>query len=185
MVDCRFVLLGQHSAGFLRDSCRAFQVLLVQICVLKLGQQLAVQEGPSKTFLYYPARICLGIFGCTSLEQLSTSFAAGRSQWETIGYALPNTIWLDLILIHVGRVKCANAGFRTGRGPPRIGALNTEWMIERGGVEAFQELAVTRSQMLYVARLRIQRVKTLHTFAELKGACGGPSTYFPLWQPRK
>ncbi|CAJ1402532.1 unnamed protein product [Effrenium voratum] len=30
-----------------------------------------------------------------------------------------------------------------------IGALNTEWMIERGGVEAFQELAVTRSQMLY------------------------------------
>ncbi len=32
----------------------------------------------------------------------------------------------------------------------RIGALNTEWMIERGGVEAFQELAITRSRLLYV-----------------------------------
>ncbi|CAK9098421.1 Phosphoserine aminotransferase (Phosphohydroxythreonine aminotransferase) (PSAT), partial [Durusdinium trenchii] len=30
-----------------------------------------------------------------------------------------------------------------------IGALNTEWMIERGGVEAFQELAITRSGLLY------------------------------------
>jgi len=30
-----------------------------------------------------------------------------------------------------------------------IGALNTEWMIERGGVEAFQELAITRSRLLY------------------------------------
>lgn len=33
---------------------------------------------------------------------------------------------------------------------PRIGALNTEWMIERGGVEAMQELAITRSRLLYV-----------------------------------
>jgi len=30
-----------------------------------------------------------------------------------------------------------------------IGALNTEWMIERGGVEAFQELAIRRSSLLY------------------------------------
>lgn len=32
-----------------------------------------------------------------------------------------------------------------------IGAMNTEWMIERGGVEAFQELAITRSRLLYAA----------------------------------
>ncbi|CAE7562998.1 PSAT1 [Symbiodinium sp. CCMP2456] len=30
-----------------------------------------------------------------------------------------------------------------------IGALNTEWMIERGGVAAFEELAIQRSQLLY------------------------------------
>ena len=30
-----------------------------------------------------------------------------------------------------------------------IGAMNTEWMIERGGVEAFQELAINRSRLLY------------------------------------
>jgi len=32
-----------------------------------------------------------------------------------------------------------------------IGAMNTEWMIERGGVEAFQDLAITRSRLLYAA----------------------------------
>jgi len=30
-----------------------------------------------------------------------------------------------------------------------LGALNTEWMIERGGVEAFEELAIRRSGLLY------------------------------------
>jgi len=30
-----------------------------------------------------------------------------------------------------------------------LGALNTEWMIERGGVAAFEELAVRRSRLLY------------------------------------
>ena len=35
----------------------------------------------------------------------------------------------------------------------RIGALNTEWMIERGGVEAFEQLAITRSRLLYAAWL--------------------------------
>merc|ERR1712025_825357 len=30
-----------------------------------------------------------------------------------------------------------------------LGALNTEWMIERGGVPFFEELAIRRSGMLY------------------------------------
>jgi len=30
-----------------------------------------------------------------------------------------------------------------------IGAMNTEWMIERGGVEAFEQLAIRRSGLLY------------------------------------
>merc|ERR1712151_102519 len=30
-----------------------------------------------------------------------------------------------------------------------LGALNTEWMIERGGVPAFEELAIRRSNLLY------------------------------------
>merc|ERR1712003_486715 len=30
-----------------------------------------------------------------------------------------------------------------------LGALNTEWMIERGGVEFFEELAIRRSNLLY------------------------------------
>merc|ERR1712232_958087 len=30
-----------------------------------------------------------------------------------------------------------------------LGALNTEWMIERGGVEFFQDLAIRRSNLLY------------------------------------
>jgi len=30
-----------------------------------------------------------------------------------------------------------------------LGALNTEWMIERGGVEYFEDLAILRSNMLY------------------------------------
>ena len=37
----------------------------------------------------------------------------------------------------------------------RIGALNTEWMIERGGVAAFEELAIQRSRLLYAACLEI------------------------------
>jgi len=30
-----------------------------------------------------------------------------------------------------------------------LGALNTEWMIERGGVEFFEQLAIRRSNLLY------------------------------------
>ena len=30
-----------------------------------------------------------------------------------------------------------------------LGALNAEWMIARGGVEFFQELAISRSNVLY------------------------------------
>merc|ERR1711953_1363727 len=30
-----------------------------------------------------------------------------------------------------------------------LGALNTEWMIERGGVQFFEELAIRRSSLLY------------------------------------